>query len=240
MATAAAPVEERPTRTPPGATHRGPPLGPLAVACVGLFVGSFVVMALLTGGAAYPTPYDPPEAARAFFGPYADALQIVAFLQFGSAIPLGLFTATIVSRLRFLGLNVAGVSIALFGGFAAALMLAISALVSWTLAQPGIADDPGGLRILQLLTFAFGGPGHVVPLGLLLAGVSVPAAFARLLPRWLVWFGLIVAVIAELSWLSLIAPVAGPLLPIARFPALLWLTIAGFMLPTARGAARKS
>jgi hypothetical protein len=194
----------------------------------------------MTGGAAYPTPFDPPEVAQAFFGPHADALRITAFLQFGSAIPLGLFTATVVSRLRFLGLNVAGVSIALFGGFAASLMLAISALVNWTMTQPGIADDLGGLRMLQLLTFAFGGPGHVVPLGLLLAGVSVPAAFARLLPRWLVWFGLIVAVVAELSWLSLVLPAAAPLLPLARFSALIWLVIAGFILPTARGSARTS
>ena len=67
-------------------------------------------MMTMTGGASYPTPYDPPEAARAFFGPNADVLRIVAFLQFGAAIPLGLFTATVVSRLRFLGLTVAAIS----------------------------------------------------------------------------------------------------------------------------------
>ena len=197
-------------------------------------------MALLTGGAAYPTPFDPPEVARAFFGPHADALRIVAFLQFGSAIPLGIFTATVVSRLRFLGLDVAGVTIALFGGVAASIMLASSALISWTMAQSGVADDPDVLRVLQLLTFAFGGPGHVLPLGLLLAGISVPAAFARLLPRWLVAFGLIVAVLAELSWVSLVLPAAGPLLPLSRFPSLVWLVIAGFMLPSSRGTDQAS
>jgi hypothetical protein len=194
-------------------------------------------MAAMTGGAAYPTPFDPPEVARAFYEAHADALRIAAFLQFGSAIPLGLFAATIVSRLRFLGLNGAGVWIALYGGFAASLTLATAALVNWTIAQPGIADDTGSIQILRFLTFAIGGPGHVVPLGLLLAGVSIPAAFARLLPRWLVWFGLIVAVVAELSWLSLVLPAAAPLLPLARFGGLVWLVIAGFMLPTAKRGA---
>ena len=52
------------------------------------------------------------------------------------------------------------------------------------------------------------------------------------MPRWLVWLGLIVAAVAELSSLSLIVPMAGVLLPLARFPALVWLVGAGFSLPT--------
>jgi hypothetical protein len=234
MATAIAPAPDRPAGTGPREVHRGPPLGPLAVVFVALFVGSLVVMATMTGGAAYPTPYDPPEAARAYFGPHADVLRIVAFLQFGAAIPLGIYTATVASRLRFLGLNVAGVTIAQFGGFTASIMLAISGLITWTMTQPGMADDLSTLRALQLLTFATGGPGHVVGLGLLLAGVSVPAAFARLMPRWLVGLGLVLAALAELSSVSLIVPLAGLLLPLSRFPALVWLIGAGFTLPAAR------
>src|SRR6266851_8139441 len=114
------------TRTGPGAAHRGPSLALLASVCVVLFVASLVVGLTMTGGASYPTPYDPPEAARDYFGPHAEMIRIVAFLQFGSAILVGLFTATVVSRLGFLGLRVAGVTIALFGGVAASILLAIS------------------------------------------------------------------------------------------------------------------
>ena len=240
MATAVAPAPDGPVRTGPGAVHRGPPLGQLAIVFTGLFLASLVIIGTMTGGAAFPTPNDPPEAVRAFFGPNADVLRVAFFLQFGAAIPLGIFTATAVSRLRFLGLNVAGVTIAQFGGFTASTMLALSGLISWTMTQPGIVDDPGALRALQLLTFATGGAGHVVPLGLLLAGIAVPAGFARLMPRWLVWSGIVVAVVAELSSLSLIFPAVSPLLPLARFPALLWLIGAGFTLPTSRGAARSA
>jgi hypothetical protein len=59
-------------------------------------------------------------------------------------------------------------------------------------------------------SYAFGGPGFSVPMGLLIAGVCVPAAFLRLLPKWLVTFGLILAVCGELSWLNLIARSALP------------------------------
>jgi hypothetical protein len=204
---------------------------------VGLFVASQVVVATMTGGA-FPNPYDSPELARAYYGAHADALRLVAFLQFGAAIPLGIFTATVVSRLRFLGLTVAGVTIAEFGGFTASIMLAVSGLTSWVMTQPGMVDDLSTLRALQLFSFATGGVGHVVGLGLLLAGVSVPASFARLMPRWLVWLGLVLAAVAELSSVSLVFPMVSILLPLARFPSFVWLVGAGFTLPTARGAAR--
>jgi hypothetical protein len=205
------------------------------MAFAALFLASQVIIGSMTVGA-FPNPYDAPSSAQAYFGSNAAVLGFVAFLQFGAAIPLGIFTATVVSRLRYLGLTVAGVTIAQFGGFVAAIMLAFSALITWVMTQPGMTDDLSTLRALQLLSFATGGVGHVVGLGLLLAGVSVPAAFARLLPRWIVWLGLILAVLAEVSSVSLVFPMVAPLLPLSRFPALVWLIAAGFALPSSRPA----
>ena len=96
---------------------------------VGLFLVSQIVIGSMTVGA-FPNPYDSPALAQAFFGPNADVLRWVAFLQFGAAIPLGIFTATVVSRLRFLGLTVAGLTIAQFGGYVASIMLAFSGLTA--------------------------------------------------------------------------------------------------------------
>jgi hypothetical protein len=65
----------------------------------------------------------------------------------------------------------------------------------------------------------------------------------RLLPRWLAWAGLIIAAVAELTVVTLIWPGLSVLLPIARFPALLWLIAAGLRLPlrrTRRDAASPS
>jgi hypothetical protein len=71
-------------------------------------------------------------------------------------------------------------------------------------------------------------------LGLLVAGIAVPAFFTRLLPRPLVFVGLFFAVIAELSTLSIVSDPLGYLLPVARFPILIWLIVAGFLLPHTR------
>jgi hypothetical protein len=79
-----------------------------------------------------------------------------------------------------------------------------------------------------------------VPLGLLVAGISVPALIVRLLPRSVAWAGLAIAVIAELSTLSLLLAPLAILLPIARFTALIWLVIAGALLPTHRQKANAS
>jgi hypothetical protein len=203
------------------------------VTFTGLFLASQVIIGMMTVGT-FPNPYDAPATAQTYFGSNADILRVVAFLQFGAAIPLGIFTATAVSRLRFLGLTVAGVTIAQFGGCVASIMLAFSGLTTWAMTQPGLTDDLSMLRALQLLSFSTGGVGHMVGLGLLLAGVSVPAAFARLLPRWIVWFGLILAVLAELASASMVLPMASLLLPLSRFPALVWLIAAGFAMPSSR------
>jgi hypothetical protein len=55
------------------------------------------------------------------------------------------------------------------------------------------------------LQIAFGGVGFSVPLGFLLGGVSIPAAFMRLLPKWLIWLGLVLFAVGELSSLNIIS-----------------------------------
>jgi hypothetical protein len=154
-----------------------------------------------------------------------------AFFQFGSAIPLGLLTASIVSRLQFLGVRASGSYIALFGGFVTAINLIISSVILWVMAYPGIAQEASVNRALYYLAFAIGGVGYSVPLGLLIAGISVTSGFMKLLPKWVVWFGISIAVFGETSFLSLIFPKLLFLIPLTRFPGFIWLIIASFMLP---------
>jgi hypothetical protein len=50
------------------------------------------------------------------------------------------------------------------------------------------------------------------------------------------WLGVFIGVSAELSSLSLLSSTAAFLLPIARFPGLVWLVCVALLLPRARGA----
>jgi hypothetical protein len=148
-----------------------------------------------------------------------------------SAMPLAVFVATAVSRLRFLGVRAAGELIALCGGVAAVGMLIVSALADWSLSTPGIADSAGAVRALQLLGFTAGGPGFVAPLGLLFAGVSLSAGLSRLIPRWLMWFGVVIAVFSELSTLMLLTWNASIFIPIGRFIGIIWMIGVAVTLP---------
>ena len=212
--------------------HRGPNLGVVAIVFTALFNAGLYPITMFHGKPFFPGPWEQPSSVIVSnFQAWSSSVLICSFLHFGASIPLGVFAAAAASRLRFLGAKAAGSYIALFGGFATSFNMAASACVLWVMAYPGIAQDAGVLRALYYLQFAFGGPGFSVPLGLLIAGISVTAGFLRLLPKWLVVLGLALAVIGELSWLSMIFPKLLFLIPLTMFPAFVWLIAAGFLLP---------
>ena len=160
--------------------------------------------------------------------------------MFASSVPLLIYASTATARLRQLGVTAPGATIALAGGTVASMTLALSGLLQWSLSRPEDSADAAVVRAISTLAFLVGGPGHVVPLGLLVAGIAVPSLIIRLLPRPVAWAGLVIAVIAELSTLALVSPSLAILLPIARFPALIWLVVAGVLLPRRRTRAQSA
>jgi len=226
-------------KNPTDATlHRGPSLVIVAVVYVVLFIASIAIPTVIAGGQHFPSPFGPADQASRYFGEHAGAVQLAAFLQLGSAIPLGIFAASASSRVQFLGMRVAGIQIALYGGIAASVLQAFSASVEWVLAQPGLPGAPDVTHPLHLLAFATGGPAYVATFGLLVAGLSVTAGLQGFAPRWLMVFGLGIAAVAESSTLVFVLPAAAILLPIARFSGFVWMICLGAVLPKARGEVR--
>lgn len=223
--------EDRATGTRP--VQGGPPLGLLAVIFVGLFVAGLVVSTVL-GGGSYPSPFGDAGPILSYFNQQHSAVRASGFFQFASAVPLAIYAATASARLNQLGVRAPGATIALAGGLIAAAMQAVSGIVTWVLAAPGVTAQPSTVRALHDLSFAAGGPGDVVFMGLLIAGIAVPSMIIRLMPRAWGWIGLLLALIAELSTLTLVLEPASYLLPVARFLGFVWLIVAGFMLPKAR------
>jgi len=217
------------TEAPPRPMHRqfpgGPPLTGLAAVSTVLFLTGLIASTAMAG-ATFPSPFDSGASILAYFHGHQDAVKVSAFFQFAAAVPLAIYAATASARLRNLGIRAPGASIAFVGGALAAAFLAISAV-------PASAPL---VRALCALSFAAGGPGSVVPLGLLIAGLAVPAAVGALLPRWLAATGLVIAVAAEFSSLCLLADGFAYLLPAARFGGLAWLITAGALLPKIRPA----
>jgi hypothetical protein len=95
--------------------HVGPSLILLACIHAVLFVGGLILCVLLAGKA-FVSPFAPAEAIVNYYRFNGDAVRVKSFFLFGSSIPLGLYTATVVSRLNYLEIRAAGVTIALYGG----------------------------------------------------------------------------------------------------------------------------
>lgn len=65
----------------------------------------------------------------------------------------------------------------------------LSALVGWLLSRPEITTDVTLTHALAFLAFITGGVGYVVGMGILIAGIAVPALILGFVPRWLAWTG---------------------------------------------------
>ncbi|MCX8562008.1 hypothetical protein OS122_14030 [Mycolicibacterium mucogenicum] len=210
----------------------GPPLWLLGGITLGLLACGVALLAAL--GGIPPLPYEDPAAVLDYFRAHSAAAQVSAVFVFASSVPLTIYAATASARLRQLGVTAPGATIALAGGVLAAGGLGLSGLLLWTLSRPEVNAGGALVNALYYLTFLTGGVAHVVMLGLLTAGLAVPALILRLLPRALAWTGLGIAVAAELTTAVLIWPPIAPLLPVARFAALIWLVVVGVMLPERR------
>lgn len=210
----------------------------LSVVCVGLLFGGLAIGVGL--GGVMPLPYGPVTAVAAYVRGQPLAVRVIALAAFGSSVPLAIYAATASSRLRQLGVTAPGATIALTGGTLAAGALGLAGLLAWTLSRPEVSADTSLVRAVYLLVFLVGGPGHIVALGLLVAGIAVPSLILGLTPKPVAWIGLATAALAELTTVVLVWPELGAILPIARVSALLWLVVAGALLPVRRNDARRT
>ena len=241
-----------PAPTPSGRTgsrYLGPPPLAPALAHIVLFLASILVG---TSAGVFARPDTAAGTLTAHLADHVGAARLVALLQVASAVVLGVLTAAAAAAIRARTPRLAGLDIARFGGYGAALLLATNALAGWSaasLASGGTAGGTGGpaadaataaaVKALTLLSFATGGVGYVALFGLLLAGIAVPLYLGRLAPRWVGGTGIALAVLAELSLLSLVTDSLQPLLPVARFPGTLWLLgVAAVIARPGRGRVR--
>ncbi|WP_242657911.1 hypothetical protein [Mycobacterium kubicae] len=199
--------------------------------CLGLLFGGLAVGVAM--GGMLPLPYGPAAAVVGYVRAEPVAVQTIATSVFVSSVPLAVFAAAAAARLRQLGVCVPLTTVALVGGALAAGALGLTGLLGWTLSRRDVTPDAALIRAIYYLAFLIGGPGHLVALGLLVAAIALPGRARALLPAPVAWAGLAVALGAELTALVLVWPPLGPLLPVARVSALVWLLVAGALLPRA-------
>ncbi len=217
-------------------SHRpdGPNPGILAGVTLALSIVAVLVPAAMAGGILFPSPYGSTQTVSAYLTEHRAAVVATGFLTFAASVPLGIYTATVYARLLRLGIRVPGPNIAFVGGITATILLAVSGLLTWTLGQSIAGESAVLLHLGGYVAYALGGVGFVVGIGLLIAGIAVPSLILHLTPRWIAWVGLVLAALAEISFLVLLVPQLAFLLPVGRFLGVAWLLAIGFLLPRNR------
>lgn len=211
--------------------HQGPHLALLAILYTLLFNAGLYPVTAMAGRPYWPGPWESPNVIVPYFQTHHTQVLTCIFLQFGATICLGLFTVVAVSQLRFLEVRSAGPWIALFGGLLTVFNGIAAGFTAWTMIHPVVAQSPSVLLGLYYLSYAFGGPGFSIPIGLLMAGISISALLHKVLPKWICILGIVLAIIGELSWFHLISPSLLFLVPLTRFPGFIWLIAVGITLP---------
>src|SRR5260370_12302051 len=152
--------------------HRGPYVGARHMVYTVLFNAGLHPVTALASKPYWPGPWEPAEVIVPYFQTHAGPVLTCLFLQFGATIALGIFTASVVSRLNFLGVRSAGPWIALFGGFLTVFNGLAASLAVWTLIHPSVVQAPSVLLGLYYLSYAFGIPGSPPPMAPFLLSLS--------------------------------------------------------------------
>ncbi|HEX6808632.1 MAG TPA: hypothetical protein VF118_11630 [Gemmatimonadaceae bacterium] len=212
-------------------------LVPLAVAHILLIVISVGAIAILppgtaSSGMAALNPFGPAELSRRFFASSPDAVRVSAFFCFTSAIPLVIYAAILVTRLRSLGFRDPGVHAAFAGGLAASAGLAAAGLLLWVMSDAEVSASLPLTHLLHVLVFLCGGPAFAVGMGLFAGGASMSLFATGLVPDWVVRLGLALAVTGALSALGLLILPMTVAIPVTRVGGFVWLIAVGSLLPS--------
>ena len=211
--------------------HPSPPLGLVAIIFTVLFgAGLSFVILFGAGHSNFPGPWESADTIVTYFQTHSWPVLMCAFFQFGAAVALGEFAISTMSRLFFWGECEWRLHRPLRRS-EAPINFAASACVLWVMASPAVAQNSVVLPALYYFHITIGGVGFAVPMALFMAGVCIPAAFMKLLPKWIVIFGLILAGTGALSWFSMIFPKTCFLIPLTIFPSVIWMIATGFALP---------
>ena len=207
-----------------------------ALFAVFFLVGEAVAGQLAT--APLPMPDAPVADVVAYYGGSRVAALVLAGAHALAAAALVVFVAGVVVFLRRNSADgdaLAG--LARWGGVLAGLFLLASALLTLALTQAAAGSDLALVGTLRSLNFVTGGTLHVASLGVFVGATSLAARTAGALPGWIVWLGLVQAVLAVLSLASLLVFFAALFILLGRMLGFLWCIAAGVALGRGRALA---
>lgn len=196
----------------------------IAAVAAASYVVLFILLQFLpkalgqTANAPVVTPYSADGVVVRYLAEVPrDVAAVGAFLQATSALALLIFAALAATSVRHRTPGSAHADLIRAGGIASATLLLVSASFQWVLARPSTEADLHTFRAVLDLVFVTGAAPNVATTGVLIGAVAAAAKKTQLLPAWLNWLGLIVAVLSAISMFSLLAEPLTIFIPLGRY-----------------------
>jgi hypothetical protein len=198
------------------------------------FATLFFVQSVLGGALALtplPLPGAPAVEVARYFTESRSAVVAVAIIQMVTAIALFVFAGSIAAVVRRMQAGEGALPrFTRAGGTLAPAFVLASALVGLVLLLVAAGGNLDLVALLRNLNFWFGGTLHVAALGVFVGAASLAGRRRNALPGWIVWLGIVTAVVSLLSLISLMAPLAALLIMLGRLLALVWSAGVGIVL----------
>lgn len=198
-----------------------------AIAFLGLFVFGILLNSVFAKGL-YPMPTVPAAETVQYRLDNPEVMRIsgvVNVLAGVAAIWFAAWLAAVVGRKAPHG-QASWLTFA--GGAISGLFLILSGAMQWVVQRPDVLADEGLTQVVNSLIFVIGGVGVVLGYAGLVGVSSVVLLRARLIPTWLATVGVVSGALSLVAAFGLVPEGTELvyLIPLGRFPALLWIAIA--------------
>ncbi len=149
-----------------------------------------------------PMPRAPAGDVVRYYASSGTAALFVEVVQLLSATALFVFGGYVAFVVRRVQGDASTLPVVTRGASAlAAAFLLVCALLGLALIPVSAGSDLGLVGTLRTLNFLSGGTFHVAALGIFVGAASLAARNANVLPRWIIWWGIVQAVVSVLSLL---------------------------------------
>ena len=208
--------------------HPGATTGLLsAAAFLGLFVLGILLNSVFATGI-YPMPTVPAEDTVAYRLANGDVMRISGLVNVFAGVAAIWFASWLAAVVGRKAPNGQASWLTFAGGAISGAFLILSGAMQWVVQRPDVLADKNLAHAVNSLIFVIGGVGVVLGYAGLVGVGSLVLVRARLIPNWLAIVGVVSGVLSLVAAFGLVPEGTELvyLIPLGRFPALLWIAFA--------------
>jgi hypothetical protein len=209
-----------------------------AAAFLGLFIFGILLNSVFATGI-YPMPTVPAEDTVAYRLANGDVMRISGVVNVLAGVAAIWFASWLAAVVGRKAPNGQASWLTFAGGAISGAFLILSGAMQWVVQRPDVLAEPALAHAVNSLIFVIGGVGVVLGYAGLVGVGSLVLMRARLIPNWLAIVGVASGALSLVAAFGLVPEGTELvyLIPLGRFPALLWIAAATIYIVRRRRSA---